>query len=58
MKQLQRYLPRGLQSTMFSATYPGHVKRLAQQFLKDPEVHTPPEQMGREGMPQYVRVKP
>ena len=36
MKQLQRYLPRGLQSTMFSATYPGHVKRLAQQFLKDP----------------------
>lgn len=37
MKQLQRYLPRGLQSTMFSATYPGHVKRLAQQFLKDPE---------------------
>ena len=36
MKQLQRYLPRGLQSSMFSATYPGHVKRLAQQFLKDP----------------------
>lgn len=36
MKQLQRYLPRGLQSAMFSATYPGHVKRLAQQFLKDP----------------------
>ena len=29
MKQLQRYLPRGLQSAMFSATYPGHVKRLA-----------------------------
>ena len=36
MKQLQRYLPGGLQSAMFSATYPGHVKRLAQQFLKDP----------------------
>lgn len=36
MKQLQRYLPRGLQSAMFSATYPGHVKRLAQQFLKEP----------------------
>ena len=36
MKQLQRYLPKGLQSSMFSATYPGHVKRLAQQFLKDP----------------------
>jgi ATP-dependent RNA helicase DeaD len=36
MKQLQRYLPQGLQSSMFSATYPGHVKRLAQQFLKDP----------------------
>lgn len=36
MKQLQRYLPSGLQSTMFSATYPGHVQRLAQQFLKDP----------------------
>ncbi|NLV98111.1 MAG: DEAD/DEAH box helicase [Desulfovibrionales bacterium] len=36
MKQLQRYLPPGLQSTMFSATYPGHVQRLAQQFLKDP----------------------
>lgn len=36
MKQLQRYLPRGLQAAMFSATYPGHVKRLAQQFLKDP----------------------
>lgn len=36
MKQLQRYLPRGLQSAMFSATYPGHVKRLAQQFLQDP----------------------
>lgn len=36
MKQLQRYLPRGLQSAMFSATYPGHVKRLAGQFLKAP----------------------
>ena len=36
MKQLQRYLPRGLQSAMFSATYPGHVKRLAQQFLREP----------------------
>ncbi|NLY40397.1 MAG: DEAD/DEAH box helicase [Desulfovibrionales bacterium] len=36
MKQLQRYLPRGLQSAMFSATYPGHVQRLAQQFLQDP----------------------
>jgi ATP-dependent RNA helicase DeaD len=36
MKQLQRYLPRGLQSAMFSATYPGHVKRLARQFLHDP----------------------
>lgn len=37
MKQLQRYLPRGLQSAMFSATYPGHVQRLAQQFLQDPQ---------------------
>lgn len=36
MKQLQRYLPRGLQSAMFSATYPGHVQRLAQQFLQNP----------------------
>lgn len=36
MKQLQRYLPAGLQTAMFSATYPGHVQRLAAQFLKDP----------------------
>ena len=31
MKQLQRYLPRGLQSAMFSPLS-GHVKRLARQF--------------------------
>ncbi len=36
MKQLQRYLPAGLQTAMFSATYPGYVQRLAAQFLKDP----------------------
>lgn len=36
MKQLQRYLPSGLQTAMFSATYPGYVQRLAAQFLKDP----------------------
>jgi len=37
MKQLQRYLPPGIQTAMFSATYPGHVRRLADQFLRDPE---------------------
>jgi ATP-dependent RNA helicase DeaD len=39
MKEIQRYLPKGrsLNALMFSATYPPHVLRLADQFMTDPE---------------------
>jgi ATP-dependent RNA helicase DeaD len=38
MRQVQRYLPRRpINATMFSATYPPSVLRLARQFLTDPE---------------------
>ena len=37
MRELQKYLPeQHIQSCMFSATYPAHVKRLANEFLDDP----------------------
>ncbi len=37
MKAIQRYLPnKGMSAYMFSATFPTHVIRLAQQFLVDP----------------------
>ena len=37
MKAIQRYLPSGrVQGCMFSATYPAHVRRLADQFLHQP----------------------
>lgn len=37
MKRLQRSLPtRGLQSCMFSATFPGYVLRTAQEFTRNP----------------------
>lgn len=39
MKEIQRYLPqRPLHATLFSATYPPHVLRLAGEFLHDPEL--------------------
>ncbi len=39
MKELQRYLPkRRVHSSMFSATFPGHVLRLAEEFLDKPEM--------------------
>ena len=38
MQQVQTYLPSGpISGSMFSATIPAHVLRLAQQFLTDPE---------------------
>lgn len=37
MKQIQRHLPeRRVHSAMFSATFPPHVRRLADEFLHDP----------------------
>lgn len=37
MLQVQRYVPqRGLQGSMFSATFPVNVQRLAQRFLNEP----------------------
>jgi ATP-dependent RNA helicase DeaD len=39
MRQVQRYLPRHrLNSYMFSATFPPQVMRLADQFLRDPQM--------------------
>ena len=39
MKEIQRYLPaRAIHATLFSATYPPHVLRLAGEFLKDPQL--------------------
>lgn len=39
MKQVQRYLPkRVFNAYMFSATFPPHVLRLANEFLRDPEL--------------------
>lgn len=39
MKEIQRYLPRqGLHATLFSATYPPHVLRLAGEFLQEPQL--------------------
>jgi ATP-dependent RNA helicase DeaD len=39
MKAVQRYLPsEHVNTCMFSATYPPHVLRLANEFLQDPEV--------------------
>ncbi|MCM0754612.1 DEAD/DEAH box helicase [Desulfovibrio aminophilus] len=39
MKEVQRYLPkRRVHSSMFSATYPGHVLRLAEEFLREPQM--------------------
>jgi len=40
MKEIQRYLPKGrrLHTMMFSATYPPHVMRLADQFMTDPKL--------------------
>jgi ATP-dependent RNA helicase DeaD len=41
MKRLQRYLPaRGLQSCMFSATFPGYVLRVARDFIPEPSFLT------------------
>ena len=38
MLQVQSYLPSGpIKGSMFSATFPAHVMRLAQQFLTDPD---------------------
>jgi ATP-dependent RNA helicase DeaD len=38
MKQLQRYLPeRKIHAAMFSATFPPHVLRLAQEFMQEPD---------------------
>ncbi len=37
MRAIRRYLPsRGVQGCMFSATFPAHVKRLADEFLHEP----------------------
>lgn len=39
MKEIQRYLPAGpLHATLFSATYPPHVLKLAGEFLHNPEL--------------------
>ena len=39
MKEIQRYLPDGLLHVcMFSATYPPHVLRLAQEFMTEPSM--------------------
>ena len=39
MKQIQRYLPdHAIHATLFSATYPPHVLRLAGEFLQNPEL--------------------
>lgn len=39
MKQVQRYLPkREFNAYMFSATFPPHVLRLANEFLREPEL--------------------
>lgn len=39
MKEIQRYLPQHpLHATLFSATYPPHVLRLAGEFLRDPQL--------------------
>ena len=40
MKDIQRYLPKGrkLNTLMFSATYPPHVMRLADQFMTEPKL--------------------
>jgi len=39
MRQVQRYLPkREFNAYMFSATFPPHVLRLANEFLRDPEL--------------------
>ncbi|HSW39780.1 MAG TPA: DEAD/DEAH box helicase [Acidobacteriota bacterium] len=41
MRQIQRYLPgRGVHTCMFSATFPGYVKRTAQEFIREPEFIT------------------
>lgn len=36
MRRIQTYLPDGINSYMFSATFPPHVLRLADQFLQNP----------------------
>ncbi len=39
IKEIQRYLPqKHIHSTLFSATYPPHVLRLAGEFLREPEL--------------------
>lgn len=39
MKEIQRYLPSGpLHATLFSATYPPHVLKLAGEFLHNPQL--------------------
>ena len=39
MREVQRYLPsRAINGSMFSATFPPRVMRLANQFLRDPEI--------------------
>lgn len=39
MKEIQRYLPKSpIHATLFSATYPPYVLRLAGEFLRDPEL--------------------
>lgn len=39
MKQIQRYLPeRDMHTAMFSATFPPHVMRLAQEFMVEPKL--------------------
>lgn len=39
IKEIQRHLPRkDIHATLFSATYPPHVLRLAEEFLREPEL--------------------
>ncbi len=37
MKEVQRYLPRRVSASMYSATFPPHVLRLAEEFMYNPK---------------------
>lgn len=37
MKEVQRYLPKRVSASMYSATYPPHVQRLAEEFMYNPK---------------------
>ncbi len=56
MRAIQRYLPsRNVQVCMFSATFPAHVRRLAGEFLHDPELLEPePRPRPRDRRPACV----